>query len=88
MTKTKDKYYCKFSFLPTKLSNGRWLWFKVYHEANLTTAFVHNWVVVRRIDGEDYIIETLKGDIIDGIEQNPIYKYPLDTIKHIKYGKL
>lgn len=90
MNKIKNKYYSKFSFLPKKMSNGNWVWFKKYHEAYLSTPFVATWFIIRRLESEDYMIEIIKGDIVDDIEQHKVYRFgsASELTKHVRYGQL
>jgi hypothetical protein len=72
MKQEYGKYYLHFAWLPKVLSNGDSIWLTNYHEAYLNLPILDLVYTIRRISPADYIIETLRGDIVDGHDMRPI----------------
>jgi hypothetical protein len=60
------KYYLRFAWFPKTLSNGQKIWFESYYEVHLDLPIIDPVYTIRRITAVDYIIETLKGEIVNG----------------------
>jgi len=72
MTQELGKYYLRFAWFPKILSDGKKIWFKNYYEVYLDLPIIDPVYTIRCISTADYIIETLRGNIIDGKDQGHI----------------
>ena len=72
-----NKYYLKFAWFPKVLTNGQRIWWERYYEATLRMPL--SWAnhvqatymtyTKRRLSTVDYLVETLKGDIVEGVDK-------------------
>lgn len=60
------KYYLRFAWFPITLDNDEKVWLKNYYEVHFNLPIIDPVYTISRISTSDYIIETLKGNIIDG----------------------
>lgn len=74
----ENKYKLRFAWFPKTLSDGRKIWFENYYRATLSLPIIYNTgrsqsfemhYTIRNISTTDYLVETLKGNIVDGIDQ-------------------
>jgi len=72
MTQELGKYYLRFAWFPKTLSSGEKIWFKDYYEVHLDLPVIDPVYTIRLISTIDYIIESLKGNIINGMDQGHI----------------
>ncbi len=72
MAQELGKYYLRFAWLPNTLSDGTRIWFDTYYEVHLDLPVLDPVYTIRRISSADYIIETLKGNIVNGYDQGHI----------------
>lgn len=61
-----DKYYLRYAWFPKTLSSGEKIWFEYYYEAHFDLLFVDPVYTVSRISKIDYVVESLKGTIVNG----------------------
>lgn len=60
------KYYLRYAWFPKTLDNGEKIWFKNYYEVHFDLLFIDPVYTISRISTVDYIVECLKGTIVDG----------------------
>ena len=72
MTQELDKYYLRFAWFPKTLSSGEKIWFKDYYEVHLDLPVIDPVYTIRCISPIDYVAESLKGNIINGMDQGHI----------------
>lgn len=68
MRQELGKYYLRYAWYPKRLSNGQLIWFRHYYEAQLDTLFVDPVYTRSRLSEEDFLIGTLRGDIVNGYD--------------------
>lgn len=72
MVRNVNKYHLKFAWLPKLLSNGDRIWFEHYYEVVFSMPIIHKsgmFYTRKRISKADYLIEALKGNIVDGVDR-------------------
>ncbi len=72
MKQEYGKYYLHFAWFPKILSNGDRIWFEYYYEAYLDLPILDLVYTIRRLNTTDYLVETLKGNIVDGMDMRPV----------------
>ena len=60
------KYYLRFAWLPKSLDSKEKIWLKNYYEVHFDLPVIDSVYTISRISTVDYIIETLKGNIVNG----------------------
>jgi hypothetical protein len=66
MKQEPGKYYLRYAWFPKILDNGEKIWFRYYYEVHINLPTVDPVYTISRISQIDYIVEALKGTIIDG----------------------
>ena len=60
------KYYLRFAWLPKTLDSKKRIWLKNYYEVHFDLPVIDPVYTISRISTVDYIIETLRGTIVNG----------------------
>lgn len=70
MTKQLGKYYLRFAWFPKTLTHSKEkIWWDHYYEAHLDLPILDPVYTIKTMSTTDYIVEALKGNIIDGYDQ-------------------
>jgi hypothetical protein len=60
------KYYLRYAWFPKTLDNDEKVWFKYFYEVHFDLPMVDPVYTISRISTVDYIVECLKGTIVNG----------------------
>jgi hypothetical protein len=60
------KYYLRFAWFPKTLNDGQKIWIKNYYEVHFNLPIVDPVYTISRISVIDYLIESIKGNIVSG----------------------
>lgn len=66
MKQEPGKYYLRYAWFPKTLDNNEKIWFDCFYEMHLGLPTVDPVYTTSRISKIDYIVESLKGTIVDG----------------------
>jgi hypothetical protein len=66
MTQELGKYYLQYAWFPKILNNGKKIWLQHYYEVHLDLPILDLVYTIKRLDTAEYIIECLRGNIVDG----------------------
>jgi hypothetical protein len=90
MTQVLGKYYLRFAWLPILLSDGSKIWLKNYYEVHLDLPVLDPVYTIRYISTADYVVETLRGNIINGMDQGHMddsFERMLNAAKATRFGR-
>jgi hypothetical protein len=59
------KYYLRFAWFPKTLDNNEKVWLENYYEAHFNLPIVDPVYTISRISVIDYLVESIKGNIVD-----------------------
>ena len=62
------KYIKRRAYFPVILSNGRWIWLESYYEMYHILPVVEHAILRRRISIGEYLLEILRGKVVDGYD--------------------
>ena len=60
------KYYLRYAWFPKTLDNGQKIWFEHFYEVHYDLPVVEPVYTISRISVMDYLIESIKGTIVNG----------------------
>jgi hypothetical protein len=89
MMQVLGKYYLRFAWLPKTLSDGTEIWLKDYYEVHLDLPVLDPVYTIRYISPADYIVESLRGNIINGMDQGHVddsFERMLNAARANKFG--
>ena len=60
------KYYLRYAWFPKTLDNNEKVWFENYYEVHFNLPIVDPVYTISRISVIDYLVESIKGNIVNG----------------------